>query len=92
MLKELGQIAIDEANQVEEQKKRRREKAKLLPNDVKFCEQMIAKHGADYEVFCANHLDLFCFKAMARDPLNIWQNTARQIERKIAVFKKSQSS
>lgn len=76
VLKNLEQIAIVETNEVAEQKKRKREKAKLHDNDVDFCEKMISKHGEDYD-------------AMARDPSNIWQDTSRQIERKLAIYKRS---
>jgi hypothetical protein len=50
VLKNLEQIAIVETNEVAEQKKRKREKAKLHDNDVDFCEKMISKHGEDYDV------------------------------------------
>ncbi|KAI6220863.1 Nucleolar protein 16 [Aphelenchoides fujianensis] len=48
---------------------------RLSASDVAFCESMVAKHGLDYE-------------AMAKDRDNIYQNTAKQLERKIATFKR----
>uniref|UniRef100_A0A914DYJ0 Nucleolar protein 16 n=1 Tax=Acrobeloides nanus TaxID=290746 RepID=A0A914DYJ0_9BILA len=51
-------------------------KHKLLQQDKDFCTYMINKHGEDYE-------------AMARDSKNISQNTPKQLERKISVFKRS---
>uniref|UniRef100_A0A183BS03 Nucleolar protein 16 n=1 Tax=Globodera pallida TaxID=36090 RepID=A0A183BS03_GLOPA len=68
---ELQQIALDEAREVVEQKQRKRERAKLQQSDIEFCQKMVERHGEDYE-------------GMSRDPLNIWQNTPRQVERKIA--------
>ncbi|KAL7075101.1 hypothetical protein ACQ4LE_005468 [Meloidogyne hapla] len=76
VLIELEQIAIVEANESDKQKKRRKQKASLHPNDMDICEKMLSKHGEDHE-------------AMARDPLNIWQDTSRQLERKIGIYKKS---
>lgn len=76
VLKELEQIALVEANALVQQTKQRKLKAKLLQNDISFCEKMIAIHGSDYE-------------AMSRDPANIWQNTPRQIEQKINVYHRS---
>ncbi|KAF7638858.1 hypothetical protein Mgra_00001667 [Meloidogyne graminicola] len=76
ILNELEQIAIDEANESDKQKKRKKQKSNLHPNDRDFCEKMISKHGENYQ-------------AMSRDPLNIWQHTPKQIERKIIGYKKS---
>jgi uncharacterized protein (DUF305 family) len=50
--------------------------ARLSATDIQFCERLIQKHGLDYE-------------AMARDHENIFQNTAKQLERKIKTFQRS---
>uniref|UniRef100_A0A1I7YLD0 Nucleolar protein 16 n=1 Tax=Steinernema glaseri TaxID=37863 RepID=A0A1I7YLD0_9BILA len=55
---------------------KRPEFKRLLPRDVEFCNKMIEAHGLDFE-------------AMARDPLNLNQLTAKQIERRINTFKRS---
>uniref|UniRef100_A0AC34QNV4 Nucleolar protein 16 n=1 Tax=Panagrolaimus sp. JU765 TaxID=591449 RepID=A0AC34QNV4_9BILA len=71
-------------NALEEAAKKRDEELKsrstgknLSTDDVRFCSEMIRRHGMDFE-------------AMARDQLNIFQNTAKQLKRKIEVFKRSQ--
>ncbi|CAD5232568.1 unnamed protein product [Bursaphelenchus xylophilus] len=51
---------------------------RLRQPELEFCTKMIQKHGVDFE-------------AMARDHENIYQNTAKQIQRKIELFKKSQA-
>ncbi|KAL3106835.1 hypothetical protein niasHT_010750 [Heterodera trifolii] len=76
---ELQQIALEGAQQMAEQKQRKRERAKLQQSDIEFCQKMLQRHGENYE-------------GMSRDPLNIWQNTPRQIERKIGVYKRSIAS
>ena len=65
-----------QAKEKEEYVRKRRTGPILMQKDVKFCSEMIRRHGDDYE-------------AMARDHLNIYQDTAKQIERKIATFKRS---
>ncbi|KAK0417529.1 hypothetical protein QR680_013062 [Steinernema hermaphroditum] len=55
---------------------KRPEYKRLLPRDVEFCNRMIEAHGLDFE-------------AMARDPVNVNQLTAKQIERRINTFKRS---
>uniref|UniRef100_A0A914KTP9 Nucleolar protein 16 n=1 Tax=Meloidogyne incognita TaxID=6306 RepID=A0A914KTP9_MELIC len=76
VLLELEQIAIDETSESDKQKKRQRQKATLHPNDTDICKKLLSKHGENYE-------------AMARDSLNIWQDTPRQLERKIGIYKKN---
>uniref|UniRef100_A0A0M3HP82 Nucleolar protein 16 n=1 Tax=Ascaris lumbricoides TaxID=6252 RepID=A0A0M3HP82_ASCLU len=57
--------------------RQRRERVyKLLPRDVEFCTRMIEAHGNDYE-------------AMAKDPTNVHQETAKSIQRKIRIFRES---
>ncbi|MFH4973293.1 hypothetical protein AB6A40_000002 [Gnathostoma spinigerum] len=48
----------------------------LLPRDVKFCTEMIERHGDDYE-------------AMAKDSLNVFQDSVKNIQRKIRIFRES---
>ncbi|VDK19034.1 unnamed protein product [Anisakis simplex] len=49
---------------------------RLLEKDIEFCVYMIQKHGEDYE-------------KMARDAKNLYQDTPKQIQRKIRIFKQS---
>uniref|UniRef100_A0A7E4WB04 Nucleolar protein 16 n=1 Tax=Panagrellus redivivus TaxID=6233 RepID=A0A7E4WB04_PANRE len=48
---------------------------RLLPRDIEFCSEMIRRHGTDYA-------------AMAKDHLNLYQETPKQIQRKLATFKR----
>ncbi|MFH4976793.1 hypothetical protein AB6A40_003502 [Gnathostoma spinigerum] len=50
--------------------------ARLHDRDLEFCCYMVGKYGEDYE-------------AMARDPKNMWQDTPKQIKRKIGVLKRN---
>lgn len=65
-----------QAKEGEEYARKRKTGPILMQKDVQFCSEMIRRHGDDYN-------------AMARDHLNIYQDTAKQIERKIATFKRS---
>ncbi|KAE9547178.1 hypothetical protein FO519_009611 [Halicephalobus sp. NKZ332] len=67
-----------QAKEKEEYVKKKRTGPILMQKDVQFCSEMIRRHGDDYA-------------AMARDHLNIYQDTAKQIERKIATFKRSKT-
>ncbi|KHN86130.1 Nucleolar protein 16 [Toxocara canis] len=49
---------------------------RLLQQDIDFCLYMIQRHGDDYE-------------SMARDAKNLYQDTPKQIQRKIRIFKQS---
>lgn len=49
---------------------------KLLPRDIQFCTRMIETYGDDYE-------------AMAKDQSNVYQETAKSIQRKIRIFRES---
>lgn len=61
---------------------------RLKEPEVLFCTKMIQKHGDDFEVGCGNGCELGV-QAMARDHENVYQNTAKQIERKVKLFMKS---
>uniref|UniRef100_A0A914QQT0 Nucleolar protein 16 n=2 Tax=Panagrolaimus TaxID=55784 RepID=A0A914QQT0_9BILA len=67
-----------EAKTTEESKKKKKREPKLLPKDLQFCTEMLRRHGEDYD-------------AMARDHLNIYQNSAAQIKRKLETFKRSKA-
>lgn len=66
---------------------------RLSATDLQFCELMVKKHGLDYEVrlFPFDICSLLSLQAMARDHDNIYQNTAKQFERKIKTFKRSKA-
>lgn len=68
-----------EAKQAEEaQKNKEPNVPKLLPKDIQFCTEMLRRYGEDYA-------------AMTRDHLNIYQQTAAQIKRKLEIFKRSKA-
>ncbi|KAM3728215.1 Nucleolar protein [Dirofilaria immitis] len=64
--------------EVEEEKIRQKKRRNycLLARDIEFCVYMIEGHGDNYE-------------EMSRDARNIYQDTSKQIERKIRIFKQS---
>ncbi|KHN71153.1 Nucleolar protein 16, partial [Toxocara canis] len=69
-------LAVEREKRTEMMRQRRERLYKLLPRDVEFCTRMIEAHGNDYE-------------AMAKDPLNVHQETAKSIQRKIRIFRES---
>uniref|UniRef100_A0A0R3RHG1 Nucleolar protein 16 n=1 Tax=Elaeophora elaphi TaxID=1147741 RepID=A0A0R3RHG1_9BILA len=70
-------IAALEKEVEEEQIKQKKGRSyRLLARDIEFCVYMIERHGDDYE-------------KMSRDAKNIYQDTPKQIQRKVRIFKES---
>uniref|UniRef100_A0A915A6F3 Nucleolar protein 16 n=1 Tax=Parascaris univalens TaxID=6257 RepID=A0A915A6F3_PARUN len=69
-------LALERGKRADLLRQRRERVYKLLPRDVEFCTRMIEAHGNDYE-------------AMAKDPTNLYQETAKSIQRKIRIFYES---
>ncbi|CAJ0957147.1 unnamed protein product, partial [Mesorhabditis belari] len=63
-----------EAKELEDKQSGR--KTKLLDRDMEFCIYMIERHGDDYS-------------AMARDSKNLFQETPKQIQKKLRIYKES---
>ncbi|CAJ0581924.1 unnamed protein product, partial [Mesorhabditis spiculigera] len=71
--KVIGGLEI-ERQQLE--KKQEGRKRTLLDRDVQFCIYMLERHGDDYE-------------AMSRDKKNLFQETPKQIQKKLRIYKGS---
>uniref|UniRef100_A0A915ENK6 Nucleolar protein 16 n=1 Tax=Ditylenchus dipsaci TaxID=166011 RepID=A0A915ENK6_9BILA len=67
---------LEQAAVVAVKKQKKNREAHLSKDDVGFCMRMTERHGLEFE-------------AMARSSDNIWQYTAKQIQRKVSTFKKS---
>ncbi|VIO89066.1 Uncharacterized protein BM_BM7439 [Brugia malayi] len=68
--------ALEKEAEEEKIKQKKGRSYRLLARDIEFCIYMIEKHGGDYE-------------KMSRDARNIYQDTSKQIERKIRIFTQS---
>uniref|UniRef100_A0A915Q7C0 Nucleolar protein 16 n=1 Tax=Setaria digitata TaxID=48799 RepID=A0A915Q7C0_9BILA len=68
--------ALEKEVKEEEEKQKKGRRYRLLARDIEFCLYMIERHGNDYE-------------EMSRDAKNIYQDTSKQIQRKIRIFKQS---
>ncbi|KAL3990679.1 Ribosome biogenesis protein Nop16 family protein [Acanthocheilonema viteae] len=60
----------------EEMRQKKGRGYRLLARDIEFCAYMIERHGEDYE-------------KMSHDARNIYQDTPKQIQRKIRIFRQS---
>ena len=67
---------LEQAAAEETEKQKVGREYKLQDRDIQFCVYMYTKHKDDY-------------KAMSRDPKNIWQETPKQLEKKIRIYKQS---
>uniref|UniRef100_A0A914V5G1 Nucleolar protein 16 n=1 Tax=Plectus sambesii TaxID=2011161 RepID=A0A914V5G1_9BILA len=68
--------ALEKAAAEEEARQKKERMYRLLPQDILFCTRMMETHTDDFE-------------AMARDSRNVYQDTAKQIQRKIRIFRES---
>ncbi|KAF8381124.1 nol-16 [Pristionchus pacificus] len=82
---EPSELDVKASNVVSELEKAAEQEAKdqkvgrefrLQERDIEFCVYMYEKHKDDY-------------KAMSRDPRNLWQETPKQLEKKIRIYKNS---
>ncbi|VDK48686.1 unnamed protein product, partial [Anisakis simplex] len=69
-------LPVEREQRAEMLRQKRERVYKLLPRDIEFCTRMIETYGDDYE-------------AMVNDAANIYRDTAKSIQRKIRVFRKS---
>ncbi|CAG9535072.1 unnamed protein product [Cercopithifilaria johnstoni] len=68
--------ALEKEAEEEEIRQKKGRGYRLLARDIEFCVYMIERHGEDYE-------------KMSRDARNIYQDTPKQIQRKIRIFMQS---
>uniref|UniRef100_A0A915CKB1 Nucleolar protein 16 n=1 Tax=Parascaris univalens TaxID=6257 RepID=A0A915CKB1_PARUN len=68
--------ALEREARMEEKRMSKGRRYRLLQQDIDFCVYMMQRHGEDYE-------------SMARDAKNLYQDTPKQIQRKIRIFKQS---